>query len=81
MPLAASKVVLMLGRLLRLRLDKKLALEANRFGMIDREMKETCEVVLLAFSDLYSEASRSLPDRPRNVIFAAKLFSWLRAPS
>ncbi len=67
------EIVLVLGRLLRLRLDEELALEPDLLGMGDRHVEEGREVVLLAFQVGVEEGFIPLAAAPEDVVLAVQL--------
>src|SRR5688572_25031635 len=67
------EVVLVLRWLLRLRFDQELPFEADRLGVIDREMEERAEVVLLPLEVRVEQRLVPFTAAPENVIFAAEL--------
>ena len=67
------EIVLMNGRLLRLRLDQELAGEADLLLVLDCEMEEPREMVEFAFQVGVVEVRVTLTAAPEDVVLAAEL--------
>ena len=77
----AVEVVLVLGRLLRLRLDQELPVEADLLLVIDRHVEELGEVIELALHVGVVEVRGSLRGRPRRRSSRRRVPWSLPAPS
>jgi hypothetical protein len=66
-------VVLVLGRLLRLRLDQDRALEADLVLVLDDEVEEAAELVVLALQVGVEQRLVALAAAPKDIVLAAEL--------
>ena len=66
------EIVLVFRRLLRLRLDQELTLEADALGVIDRQVQERSKVVLFAFQIGVEQRLVALAPAPENIVLAAE---------
>ena len=73
------EIVLVDGRLLRLRLDQELAGEADLLLVIDGQVEEAGQVVELAFQVGVVEIGVALAAAPEDVVDAAELLGHLEA--
>ncbi len=74
-------VVLVLGRLLRLRLDQDRALVADLVLVLDDEVEEAAELVELAADIGVEQGFVAFAAAPQNVVFAAELLRGVRCRS
>ena len=62
----------MLGWLFWFWLDQKLTSEPDLFGVVDRHVKEPCEMIQLAFHISVVKIHVTFTPAPENVVFTAK---------
>ena len=72
---SSVEIVLMLGGLLRFRLNEKLPVKPDLFGIIHRHMEKSGHLLLLSFHVRVKQRLIPFPAAPKDIIFSAKLLS------
>ena len=72
------EIILMLGRLLRLRLDEKLPGESYLPGIVDRHVQEASQMVLFAFEIRVEKGLVTFPPTPEHIVFPSEFLCNLK---